>query len=589
MAVLVLAVVAVVGSTSSTKAATGSIFVANEWSKVTNESPAPSTYVTAGTVYGTTSDSTVRLIQTDSDLIRVVVTDTGKDDLTPVAVAAADIEVDDAGDGPAGATDATITSVGAGEAVTIFLTGQVPIAGANSTIEILVDVNGTNVGQISTNVLSIVARFDGVAASTNPTVDAIDPWIRVQRNTGYADLTITGIGYKTSVRNNIEILVTSELESGTIKVKALESGLSTGRFVGFVKLVRSTISASTGSTVAGDKLAEIRTTVGPVTLSYTDSGSVVRTTQVQVDTSAPSASVTGPVNATATQNRTPTFSGSISDGGSGLKIDQIHVLIDNTADAANAAAVVDAAGANVGTPTSLAPSTSGASDGDAAFSFSKAAVSDLPAIGSVVPDHIVDWLIKASDVAGNIGFSDADPASVAASGAGNILGGFQIHTVKIDRLAPSFTDTVGNHKTGVTLASTGAEVISRRSLRIVFNDQVSGIEASDFTVTLDNLDKIVPTSVIVLNNPKGPAPKPNFPNGGVVYLEFATDLVSSESPTVALQDQILDLAGNSTTQASASVVDGIAPKITVTFKNGTGTGTGAEGSDQLTKSTIVVE
>jgi hypothetical protein len=74
-----------------------------------------------------------------------------------------------------------------------------------------------------------------------------------------------------------------------------------------------------------------------------------------------------------------------------------------------------------------------------------------------------------------------------------------------------------------------------------------------------------------------------------VYLGFLTDLVSNETPRVDLQDTIQDLAGNSTTNATASNVgDGIRPNLTVTLSGGSGTGTGSESPSQLTKQNIVV-
>jgi hypothetical protein len=573
LAVLVLAVVAVVGSSSATKAATGSLFVANEWSLRSSESPAATGYTTASTIYGTTSEPTVRMIQTNADLIRVIVTDTGKDTLTGVTVSgASDIAVDDGGDGPAG--DDNVLNTVAGQQVTIFLEASPvkPIAGANSTIKMI----SGSVDIVASGVLTIVSRYDGVVSPS------ADPWIRVQRNSGSGPITISDVVYQTSALDTVNIHVTSELEVGTITVSAIETGLSTARFVGFVRLVPSSVTFSTSSVTPGDTAAKIRTTAGPIDLTYTDSDSATRSAQVRVDTAPPSATVTGPVNGSATQNQTPTFSGSISDGGSGLKINQIKVLIDDEPDAANAVPIVSPSGVTLGTALDLAPTTSGSADGDPAFSFSKPAATALPN-GITLPDHLIDWVIKATDVAGNIGFSDADPSSSTATGNGNILGGYQIHKFSIDRIGPKFSIAAGVHKTGVGLDSTSAEVVSRNTLRVVFDDQVTNVQPSDFVVTLDSLTTIVPTSVSVVNNPTA------FPDQGVVYLTFATNLLSSETPQVDLQDQVLDIAGNSTSQGTAQVVDGIGPSISVVLKTGTGTGTGAEGPAQLTKSEITIE
>jgi hypothetical protein len=561
LAAIALAVVAVVGSTSSTKAAAGSIFVANEWSKLTNESPAPAGYTATGTVYATYDDG-VRLIQTDSDLIKIVVKDAGADTLTTTTAAGAVVDVDDDNNGLDGGDDNTMTTP-VGQQVTVFLNGlgSTPIAGPNSTIQIL---SGTT-DLVANGTLTIVARFDGSAGN--------DPWIRVQRNTGSGTITIANVVYQTSALDQITggITVKSDLEVTGVTIQADETGLSTGIFHGFIRIVSST-QTTTASTGAGSANAgSIRASVGPITVSFQDTDSVTRQSSVSIDVSSPTASVTGPVSGSSTQNERPTFSGSVSDAGSGLDISTVTVAYDNANDASNASAVVDVSNGNLsGTAATLGISTSGAVDGDLAFSFSQAPGSDIPNQPGT-PNHIVDWVVKASDLAGNIGLSDSDASTT----------GIQLHTVKIDQTIPVYSTTPSDHKTGLALTGTG-EVSSRKSIRIVFDDQVQNVQASDFVVTLDSGATVVPVAVTVDNNPTA------FPNKGVVYLEFLNDLVSSETPVVALQDTIQDLAGNSTATGSVTITDGIKPKLTVTLLSGSGTGTGSEGPAQLTKEKITI-
>jgi hypothetical protein len=498
-------------------------------------------------------------------LIKVVVTDAGADLLTTATAAAGVVDVDDDNNGHDGGDDNTMTTP-VGQQVTVFLAGlgSTPIAGDNTTIQVL---SGTT-DLIANGTLSIVARFDGSVGN--------DPWIRVQRNTGTGTITISNIVYKTSSIDQIiagdgGIRVKSDLETTGVTIQADETGLSTGRFVGYVRVVSSgqTTHASTGAGSAN--AGAIRASVGPITLSFTDSDGTVRQTTVSLDTSAPTANVTGPVDGSATQNRRPTFSGSVSDNGSGLLINSITVAYDNSDDDTNLTAVVNTAtGALSGNAVALGISVSGAVNGDLAFSFSQAPSVDIPNITSGGVDNVVDWVVKASDLAGNIGLSDADPSTT----------GIQIYTVKIDQTIPTFATT--GAITGKALSGTG-EVDSRKSIRVVFTDQVQNVQASDFVVTLTSGATIVPTSVAVDNNPTA------FPGKGVVYLTFLNDLASNATPRVDLQDTIQDLAGNSTASGTlATVPDGIKPSLTVTYLGGSGTGTGSEGPAELTNDKMTI-
>jgi hypothetical protein len=419
---------------------------------------------------------------------------------------------------------------------------------------------------IASGALGITARFSGDSVN--------DPWITLVNNFASVPFTIAAIEYKTSAADQITggITVKSDLEATGITIQADETDLSTGIFHGFIRIVSSTQTTTTSSGAGSANAGSIRASVGPITVSFTDTDSVTRQSQVSIDVSSPTANVTGPVSGSSTQNERPTFSGSVSDAGSGLDISSITVAYDDSNDASNLTPVIGTGTGILGSnAATLGISVSGAVDGDLAFSFSQAPGGDIPSANTGTPNHIVDWVVKASDLAGNIGLSDSDPSTA----------GIQLHTVKIDQTIPVYSTTPADHKTGIALTGTG-EVSSRKSIRIVFDDQVQNVQASDFVVTLDSGATVVPVAVTVSNNPTA------FPNKGVVYLEFLNDLVSSETPVVALQDTIQDLAGNSTATGSQVVVDGIKPKLTVTLLSGSGTGTGSEGAAQLTKEKITV-
>ena len=574
LAVLVLAVVAVVGSTSGTKAATGSIFVVNEGpAKITNESPAPAGRTARGTVYATINDG-ARLIQANADLIRVVVKDSDLNLTVDESVTAANIDVQgiysgtsnviDDGTEDGGATPPVVAGNAViGETFVIQLTGQAGtlIVGDLASVQ----ANTSIIDSAGSTELNVDKGGSGLKITSFYPGDSVNPpWIAVQVLVS-GKYTLDPIVYKTSGYDSVSVTIKSELDTAGITITAEETGLSTGIFEGFVRLVPSTSQSTSGAAPNLDGVPNaadagaIRTTVGPVTATF-DDGGTNRSTSVVVDTSAPVPSLTGPVSGTATQNRRPTFSGTISESGSGLDISSIQAIYDRRVDATNTTNVLDLTVATVvtipgvaGTDyVDLAVSTSGSADGDSAFSFSQAATADLPQATVLNPDHIVDWAIIASDLAGNIGVSDANPTTA----------GIQLPTVKIDTVLPSFVVGADN-KTGLANSASG-EVSARNSLRVLFNDQVTNVQASDFTVTLDSGAVVVPTTVSIVNNPTA------FPNKGLVYLTFANDLVSNETPQVTLQDTISDLAGNFTSTGSVSVSDGIAPSLAVTLSDGSG-------------------
>ncbi len=599
LAVLVLAVVAVVGSTSATKAATGSIFVANEWSKITNESSPPEDYTTKSTVFGTYGESG-RITETDSDLIRVIVKDTGV--TVPVATSASgtgEINVNSTG---GNTISATIT---AGSSITIKLTGAGttrPIAGTLADVQDDTSIIGSDTGQTELNgdELTITNFFAGSGSG--------DPVITAFVNIDIVPQTIDTVTYNTAQKGEVEVTIKSELNSSGVTIDAEETGIGTGRFEGFVRLEDNTVTPTNGTPGnTSGTAAKIQTNVGPVSFEFTDSDGAKRSTSVTIDTAAPTATITSPLNGSATTNRRPTFSGTISETGAGLSVDTIKVFVDDGDDAANDDDVVTSfvTGAILSGALDLGVSTSGAVDGDTAFSFSDSPDNDIPTLGSSVdPDHIVDWVVKVSDLAGNTGLSDSNPST----------SDIDLPTVKIDQTDPNATNVLNDRHTG--LAWDGSkEIKAKNSLRIAFIDKLQNVQATDFTVTLDNGSVRTPTKVTVVNTLVDADGDPfnvddsnsaTFDElletistgvGGaqsLVYLELSEDLVSSETPTVKLQDIISDQAGNAISQFlgftddEVDVADGIAPTLTVTLSGGSGTGTGSEDATGLTNDEIEI-
>ncbi len=602
LAVLVLAIVAVVGSTSATKAAAGKIYVANEWSKITNEPTPADPYTFSSTVYSTFEDdplvqgSSGRIILPGANVVKIVMIDAELNPSVPTTVTGANITV------IAGGTGDTIATGIPGDTATIELTGRTvgaansPIAGtlADVVANTVVSVDGGTTNLIG-NQLDIISFFEGS--------DAGDPWIKVEINVA-ANYLLNHITYDTSIVGTTEVTVASDLENSNVTFIASETGIGTGRYEGFIQLIENGVTkisgdGSTGALTGGTGAVDIFAGTGQLTLSFKDNANNTQETLLSLDSAPPTNTITAPASGSATQDDTPIFSGTVSESGSGLKIDEIKVKWDNTADANNSGPVVNVAtGNNLASDVQeLSISTSGAVDGDTAFSFSEDPSSPIPDF-SGDKDHIVDWVIVSADLAGNLALSDADSGK----------SGIQLPTIQIDEVDPGFTDTAADHKTGLAWDGT-KEVVARNSLRVGVTDDLTNIQTSDFTIKLDSGSTIVPTRVTVLNKledsdgdpfniddsddatfdellkPLGASAK------AVLYFEVSNDFLSDDTPLASIQDTITDLAGNSETLGDREVSDGIAPSITITLSDGSGTGAVSladEGPDKLTKDTIKI-
>lgn len=591
LAALVLLVVAVTGmSARPASAATGAVYAANEWSKLTNESAAPSGYLNASSVYATYPTAT-RLIESSSNKVRIVVTDADLNTTSSVADAMA--------------ASVRLNAVGAETILTLTAAGS-PIAGAAADVLVFTgagSTGGTALGAQANVEIGFIG--DGSVAG----------WIRVTSNISNGSATQdVYVTYPTSAVNTTTatgscttfvagcIRVKTDVNTAGQIVMGNETGLNTGRFVGYINLVENLeANAQASSTAGGDSLATIRVNAGPVTIEYSDGGTT-RTVSVLVDTSAPTVSITGPANSLATRDRQPFFSGTVSETGAGLKLVQQTVssvstgpansfvlAIDKVDDAANAAVILSSAGAVQGAGNAAESVTMGTvADGNASFSFSHQPPAFLPTAGIVLPDHKVDWQVRVSDLAGNIGFSDSDLASLIAGTP--VTGGFQSHMVKIDRVEPAFTANAGGCSPttptgGTTCANATGKVYdtttkvdstsktSSANVKVTFNDSVSGVDAGDFSVVLTPGGTHVPSSVTV--------------SGAVVYLTLGTTIPSNATAVVSLSGTVTDSAGNSAAAGSVAAPDGLPPVVTVTLASGSGIGTGSEGAAQLTKSTIV--
>jgi len=584
--------VAVIGlSHSASAAADAKVYVTNKASGLTTE---PTTAVvgrtSATTVYGTyasyaSTGTIARDIVANSDIFIITVIDADLNATTTITDNEA--STTNLGYAATGAGTSEVDIVGTGfnapgEQIQITLAGQTanPIIGAAADVKIHnTGANGALVSGVSVSAINFAG--DG----TNP------PIITLKINFGSGPGGNIDIVYPSSSIDDTTVTVKSVVYTGSAAVVTLtETGRNTGRFEGEV-LVKERVAAYIAGTPGdtGASRGSVPVIGGPITISYVDavtSGAatnVARTGTYKIDVTPPTATLSAPASGSETQNRLPTFTGTVTDNLSGLDVSAFSLNIDNVTDAANANIVI-AAGA---TRSSVLPDNSGVllpgiigkiatidvsakKDGITSLPFTYVETVVLPNAVVTKPDHIVDYQVRALDLAGNYGYSDS------SSSVGNFEStgrhGAQPHTVKIDQVNP----VIGSVKTGLAFdpeATTVNKTNVYDSVKVTFDGKLkdTSVSASDFKVTFSGTGGavVVPASIVV--------------DGKDVYLDLDTTIPSDNKPVVKLVSAVQDLAGNTTDIGSAAASDGLAPILTVTQSGGaTSNPTG------LTKSTIVV-
>ena len=596
--------VAVVGLSHSASAAVDAkVYVTNKASTLTTEgSGKPTGRTTAATVYGTyasyaSTGTTARDIVADSDRFIVTVLDQDLNvtsTITSNQTSNAGYAVDRAN---LASNDVTQVSGSgfdsAGDKVQVTITDDkaTPIIGAVSDIKVVSFASGNVMSGIS--VTSIDYAGDGVNA----------PLITLQVDFGSyaggaAGPTVFGVPvnivYPTSAADVTTASVKSVVYTGAAAVVTLtETGRNTGRFEGEVLVSERTTALTEGSNGgSSDSPAIIPAIAGPITIAYNDvatSGTATNTTRTatyNLDVTVPTATITAPATAAESQSRLPTFTGAVTDNGSGIDVSTFALHIDNTTDPKNAAQIITGGASR----SSVLPGTpalptiigkiasidmSAKTDGVNSLPFSYTETVVLPNSGVTNPDHIVDFQAKVADLAGNFGYSDSDTAVGNFNGTGRH--GAQPHTIKIDQIIPQISSVETGISWDTSIATPAEKADVNTSLVVRFDGKIkdSSVAASDFQVTLSGAGGVfVPGTVTVKD--------------ANVYIDIASAIPSNNTPTVKIQGTVQDLAGNSTDAGSKVALDKLSPVLTVVRSAGSGTGTGTEAADSLTKANMTV-
>ena len=457
--------------------------------------------------------------------------------------------------------------------------------------------------------------------------------------------------------NNTALVVraTSDGNDGDADLYLQETGRFTGVYEGYLRLTDADGNGGGGADgnwgvdtddassaiVAGAAVLGVGN--GPVTINYHDSSGQARSFEIQIDIDPPVINIDSPVHNSRSDDEKPSFIGTFSDGDAGLAAGTFQLYVDNNPREADGGdyTVLMGLGADVtdgdegidrrleykgytdekskygvighdqwmeeSERTSDDPEdyksveaddyANGAPDGE----FADEIEIDFDEEGGFGNDqdafnHKIEFQALVRDLAGNVGFSDSDPANPrfindlgekdGERTVPNVLGVFSNHAVWLDELDPYIMQDMT--ATGFYGLDDGAPIRDRSSVMVVFDNDVNGslIDAGTFTLEDDDGNGIAIADVMV---------KDKF-----VFLKLDEELASDATPTLSITDgrEVEDFAGNILSSAehiveangervsSFKVSDGILPVFTLTLSGGSGTGVGSESSAQLTNEVI---
>ena len=450
-------------------------------------------------------------------------------------------------------------------------------------------------------------------------------------NDGNADLYLTETGIFDGVYQGFLRLTDADGDGDAAEDARTSWGENAG------DLDNPTVGDATDATVSGT--ATLGVGNGPVVINYRDSDGQTRSFTIQIDIDPPVINVDSPVHNSRSDDEKPSFVGTINDGDAGLAADTFQLYVDNDPRRGNDDTVLSDIRADYVTgdddgidrrleymgysadnskygvipsdtwmdESILTPRAyksvesdayaNGAPDGEFADEI-EIDFDEIP--GYTFPDgafnHKIEFQALVRDLAGNVGFSDSDPAKprfindlgekLAERTVPNVLGVFSKHAVWLDEVDPYILED--RTATGFYGLDDGAPIRDRSSVMVVFDNAVESALIDSGTFTLEDADGngLAIADVMVKDQ--------------LVFLKLDEELASDARPTLSISDgrEVEDLAGNILSSAehivkpngdrvsSFKVKDGILPVFTLVLSGGSGTGVGGEGPDKLTKEAI---
>ena len=339
------------------------------------------------------------------------------------------------------------------------------------------------------------------------------------------------IDYKKTIRDTVNVNVSSPNSPSGITLTLTETGVSTGQFKGTFTVSPTTTSGALIQAVPGQE----------VTVRYDDANpSGGRTARVRVEGTEPIITLVGPAHGSFGTNLTPRLTVDVTDADSGVSKDSITFNVT---------------GATAGTPDIT----------DIANGFR--AVVTL----SGVPNNAttpITWYVTAEDNAGNQGRSDADAAT----------NNDQDYRLVVDREAPDFSGNGASAYSGqwwdasITekdKTQTNANKSKNTSIAVVFNNILAGvgesIDGSTVAPTDFELDSFKNSDGTTSNN-VAPTAAQVFAGAPNTIFLTVPPMAGDARPDVVLISGISDSAGNSVVPSDTTKVtarDAQAPVISL--------------------------
>jgi len=306
----------------------------------------------------------------------------------------------------------------------------------------------------------------------------------------------------------------------------------------------ATTTALTGVTTASviEDLVDVSLKVAhgdTITATYDDQGDSADSDTATVDMEAPVISGVAPADGTYTNDQTPRFTATITDGDSGVDLLTLDVSVNSidVTDDVSSDPVTDGYDLEfIGGATEL-----GADPGDPAASY--------------------DWSVSITDEVGNVATTDDDGDAI---------------TFTIDTVDPDLDSAVTG--IGIKLDASDADDDDETDDYIEFSDpgwikltfdedvDVASLSVGDFEVDGDAPDGVVTSGGEDILNLAGTADLGNA--DAVVYLQVS-DLDADDTPEIGVVDDIDDLSGNSlddlTDDDVVDASDSIDPTLTITL------------------------
>ena len=350
-----------------------------------------------------------------------------------------------------------------------------------------------------------------------------------------------------------------------------------------------------------------------------------RQVTAKVDATEPTVEINSPAHSSENQTRTPTFSITATEAASGLDVSGSLLILQEGSEQNNSGEdgsvggggtdvmttsdLHDAAGNDTGkggnwltasifaltggditlgsstdesatsrTAASVTVNRGTTTDGASSLTYTYTPSSALPLGASTPVDHWIDFQGVATDLAGNVGYTDS--SSTASAG---VLNKYGAHHIKIDQKLPSISTAYTGWWWDTSIDSknkTHKHTSTKANAMVVeFDGNITDIDATDFQITFDDGTTHTPTEAVIYSA----LPKQ-------VFLTLGASMSADNTPKVALVGSVSDIAGNSTSTGSlANAVDKIHPSVTATLSGGTGTGSASlESASDLTKKSITL-